>query len=179
MAVIFANITENGETKSQGLCIKCAKELGLPVDNMLGGVFGKFGLDPEQVEEMEENMSEMIAENDDGSENIDGIAPAIDFQKLVSRSAAENEKKKEKKGQEAQKKRKYLDTYCRNLTKKAKDGELDRIVGRERELQRVIQILCRRQKNNPCLIGEPGVGKTAIAEALAQKIASDDVPYKL
>ena len=182
MAVIFANTIENGESKSTGYCIKCAKEIGMPVDNMLGGMLGKFGLDADQLDEMEESMNQMLSGEDmDDLEAALGVAPAIDFGKLVGgepkKSGASGEKKEDKK--KAEKKRKYLDTYCRNLTEKAKNGELDRIIGREKELKRVIQILCRRQKNNPCLIGEPGVGKTAIAEALAQKIAANDVPYKL
>ena len=183
LAVVFATTNENGENKSRGYCIKCAKEIGIPIDNMLGGVLGKFGLDPEQLDEMEEGMSQFMESEDFDIENIDGGAPAIDFQKLMGNQSNVSGKVPPKKQENAkgngEKKRKYLDTYCRNLTEKAKNGELDRIVGRDRELQRVVQILCRRQKNNPCLIGEPGVGKTAIAEALAQKIAANDVPYKL
>ncbi len=185
VAVIFTTYNENGETKSRGYCIKCAKEMGLPVDNMLGGVFGKFGLDPEQIEDMEDNMNDMIAEYNDGDEGDDGNdgrAPAIDFGKLMGEAgnvSGNIPKGNGKAGGKNQKKKKYLDTYCRNLTESAKKGELDKIIGREKELGRVIQILCRRQKNNPCLIGEPGVGKTAIAEALAEKIAAGDVPYKL
>lgn len=185
VAVIFTTYNENGETKSRGYCIKCAKEMGLPVDNMLGGVFGKFGLDPEQIEDMEDNMNDMIAEYNDGDEGDDGNdgrAPAIDFGKLMGEAgnvSGNIPKGNGKAGGKDQKKKKYLDTYCRNLTESAKKGELDKIIGREKELGRVIQILCRRQKNNPCLIGEPGVGKTAIAEALAEKIAAGDVPYKL
>ncbi len=185
VAVIFTTYNENGETKSRGYCIKCAKEMGLPVDNMLGGVFGKFGLDPEQIEDMEDNMNDMIAEyndGDDGDDGSDGRAPAIDFGKLMGEAgnvSGNIPKGNGKVGGKDRKKKKYLDTYCRNLTESAKKGELDKIIGREKELGRVIQILCRRQKNNPCLIGEPGVGKTAIAEALAEKIAAGDVPYKL
>ncbi len=183
MAVIFATTNENGESKSRGYCIKCAKEIGIPIDNMLGGVLGKFGLDPEQLEEMEEGMTQLIESEDFDPDNIDGGAPAIDFHKLMGNQGNVSGNIPPKKQQNAkntgEKKRKFLDTYCRNLTEKAKRGELDRIIGRERELNRVIQILCRRQKNNPCLIGEPGVGKTAIAEALAQRIAANDVPYKL
>ncbi len=184
VAVIFATTNENGESKSRGYCIKCAKEIGMPIDNMLGGVLGKFGLDAEQMEEMEENMNQMLESGDFDIEAIDGGAPAIDFNKLMGKGGPEgnvsgNISKKQNGQPQKDRKKKFLDTYCRNLTKRALDGELDRIVGRERELQRVIQILCRRQKNNPCLIGEPGVGKTAIAEALAQKIAANDVPFKL
>ncbi len=176
LAVIFANVNHNGENKSQGFCIKCAKEVGIPVEGILGDSLGKLGLDPEQMEEMEESMSELI------EGNIEGGAPAIDFAKLMGNMGVgepQKDIKNAKDKTQQPKKRKYLDTYCRNLTQRAQRGQLDRIVGRERELARVIQILCRRQKNNPCLIGEPGVGKTAIAEALAQKIAADDVPYKL
>ena len=202
MAVVFVTKIENGEKVSEGICMKCAKELGLPVENMLGNVFDKLGMTPEQLENMEEDINNMIQENgglpSDNDDNEDGGAPAIDFPKLIKESGLfrnindpveddrpiiplENPKKdkKEKSTQNEKKKYKFLDTYCRNLTDKARAGELDKIVGRKSELSRVIQILCRRQKNNPCLIGEPGVGKTAIAEALAQRIAGGDVPYKL
>ena len=194
VAVVFVTKIENGNKVTEGLCIKCAKELGVPVDNMLGNVMDKFGITPEQLESMENEVNDMIEggqlpsfnDNDNGE---DGGAPAIDFPKLFgeggvpapadphgSTGGAEKGKKRDA---DKGKKNKFLDTYCRNLTKRAADGQLDKIVGRERELDRVIQILCRRQKNNPCLIGEPGVGKTAIAEALAQRIADGNVPYKL
>ncbi len=191
VAVVFVTKLENGNKVSEGLCIKCAKELGVPVDNMLGDVMDKFGLSQEQLDAMESGMEEMMSEgmiptaNDDLE---DGGAPAIDLPQLfkdagfpVPEQSAEKSAPKKPKTNEGEKKKRYkfLDTYCRNLTKRAEDGKLDRIVGREKELARVIQILCRRQKNNPCLIGEPGVGKTAIAEALAQKVADGDVPYKL
>ena len=195
VAVVFVTRIENGNKVSEGLCIKCAKDMGVPVDNMLGNVMDKFGITPEQLESMENEVNEMIEGGNlpafgDGEMSEDGGAPAIDFPKLFGDGAAQmpaqNEKgqgstEKGKKHQDADKgkKNKYLDTYCRNLTKRAADGQLDKIIGRERELDRVVQILCRRQKNNPCLIGEPGVGKTAIAEALAQRIADGNVPYKL
>ncbi|MBQ8005656.1 MAG: ATP-dependent Clp protease ATP-binding subunit, partial [Clostridia bacterium] len=148
VAVIFATTNENGESKSRGYCIKCAKEIGMPVDNMLGGVLGKFGLDAEQMEEMEENMNQMLENGDFDVSEIDGGAPAIDFNKLMGGGNVEGGIPKKQKNQaKGDKKRKYLDTYCRNLTEKALQGKLDRIVGRERELKRVIQILCRRQKN--------------------------------
>ncbi len=190
VAVVFTTRLENGNSISDGLCIKCAKELGIPVDNMLGDLMSKFGISPEQLDSMEE-MENMAADGLLPSDNDDleeGGAPAINLPKLFQNMefpVAENNnlhekaqgKKKDKQGEK--RKYKFLDTYCRNLTKRAEEGKLDRIIGRDKELARVIQILCRRQKNNPCLIGEPGVGKTAIAEALAQKIADNDVPYKL
>lgn len=205
MAVIFITKIENGEKVSEGICMKCAKEMGLPVDNMLGNVFDKFGVNPEQLESMEEELNEMMQNGDlpsNGDDNEDGGAPAIDFPKLIRESGLfqalnnDGEKKDKpvpsdtvndeksrtssKKNSKSEKKKyKFLDTYCRNLTERARNGELDLIVGREKELSRVIQILCRRQKNNPCLIGEPGVGKTAIAEGLAQRIADGNVPYML
>ncbi len=192
VAVVFVTKLENGNKVSEGLCIKCAKELGVPVDNMLGDVMNKFGISPEQLESMEQDMENMMGEGMIPTENDDledGGAPAIDIPQLfrdagfpVPQENGEGKsapkKPKEQKG-EQKKKYKFLDTYCRNLTKRAADGKLDRIIGREKELARVIQILCRRQKNNPCLIGEPGVGKTAIAEALAQRVADGQVPYKL
>ena len=189
VAVVFVTKIENGNKINEGLCIKCAKEIGVPVDNMLGDVMNQLGMSAEQLEMMENELEGMIpSENDDMEE---GGAPAIDLPKLFGsegnlpvspdNSGEPRGAKSSKKQQSADKakKYKYLDTYCRNLTKRAADGKLDRIVGRERELSRVIQILCRRQKNNPCLIGEPGVGKTAIAEALAQRIADGNVPFKL
>ncbi len=199
VAAVFVTKVENGEKITEGLCLKCAKELGLPVDNVLGDIMGKLGLTPEQLENMENDVTQLINSEgglpSDADDTEDGGAPAIDFPKLLRESGLipengkdgerEQEKEKDKKKaapepkQKSEKKRKFLDTYCRNLTKLASEGKIDRIVGRERELARVIQILCRRQKNNPCLIGEPGVGKTAIAEALAQRIADGNVPYKL
>ncbi len=198
IAVVFVTKLENGKKVSEGICMKCAKELGLPVENMVGDVFEKFGISPDQLGDMEEDIVKFIeeqgglpSENDD---NEEAGAPAIDFPKLFresglvpnephdivpSEATESNDKKSKKDGKKEEKKWKFLDTYCRNLTRRAASGKLDAVIGRDRELARVIQILCRRQKNNPCLIGEPGVGKTAIAEALAQRIANDDVPYKL
>ena len=190
VAVVFVTKLENGNKTNEGLCLKCAKELGIPVDNMIGDVMNQFGMSAEQLESMEDELGGFLqngllpSENDDLEE---GGAPAIDMPKLFGEgggmpiptpSEPKKSSKKENNGDKP-KKYKYLDTYCRNLTKRASDGKLDRIIGRDRELARVIQILCRRQKNNPCLIGEPGVGKTAIAEALAQRIADGSVPFKL
>lgn len=194
VATVFVTKVENGERKTEGFCIKCAGELGLPTDQMMGNVMGKLGITPEQLENVEEELSGLLSNADlpsNGEDGEDGGAPAIDFPRIFRESGLLG-KPEQNAGQKKdsssaknpdkttpEKKRKYLDTYCRNLTRRAAEGKLDRIVGRERELSRVIQILCRRQKNNPCLIGEPGVGKTAIAEALAQRIAENNVPYKL
>ena len=219
MAVVFVTRVENGNKTSEGLCMRCAKELGLPIENMLSGtMLEKMGLTPDQLAGMEDEMNQMMsdegmaemlggmsdddAESEDGEESADAgkkgsehIVPTFDIRKMFTQAGllkdqgpnvpaeqsaaaqSHGERKKDKK--DPDKKYKYLPAYCRNLTKHAADGKLDRIVGRDRELSRVIQILCRRQKNNPCLIGEPGVGKTAIAEALAQRIVAGDVPYKL
>ena len=195
VATVFVTKVEAGQRKTEGLCIKCAGELGLPTEQMMGNVMGNLGISPDQLEGMAEELQGLIQQNgglpSDNDDHEDGGAPAIDFPKLFRESGlfgtpTEGEKKAEKaenaeKKPRAPKEKKYkfLDTYCRNLTRRAAEGKLDRIVGRDRELARVIQILCRRQKNNPCLIGEPGVGKTAIAEALAQRIAENQVPYKL
>ena len=198
VAVIFVTKVENGEKASQGLCIKCAKDMGLPIENMMGDIYNKMGISPDQLEDMEDELAELMPEGEDGG------APAIDLPKLfkdsgladMMRSASENLPKKDEggnivpvnpsknkkdapKGNKQGKTYKFLTTYCKNLTQSAREGKLDRIVGRDRETDRVIQTLCRRQKNNPCLIGEPGVGKTAIAEGLAIRIADGNVPYKL
>ena len=196
MATVFLTKTENGQRVTEGLCMKCAKEMGLPTDQMMGNVMGALGISPEQMQNMEEDIRGLINQvggvPSDNDDNEDGGAPAIDFPALFRESGlfgnntpkeGEDSHTKEQKTNEKNapkaKKYKFLDTYCRNLTERAAEGKLDHIVGRERELARMIQILCRRQKNNPCLIGEPGVGKTAIAEALAQRIAENNVPYKL
>ena len=186
VAVVFMTRIENGETKQEGLCLVCAKSLGIkPVDDMLE----KMGITSEDIDRMSgdiENMLESMLPENVGEETEDGGAPAINlpsfFQNmgLPIRPSEKPGKREAKKGSKEEKKQyKFLDTYCRNLTLRAAEGKLDNIVGRDRELARVIQILCRRQKNNPCLIGEPGVGKTAIAEALAQRIVRGDVPYRL
>ena len=190
MAVVFITKLENGEKKNEGVCITCAKELGLPLDNMLGDMMNKLGISSDELANMEEDMAKMLEEGeglpavmeDDDLDNDEARAPAIDLQKLFNDkldSAPNVEGGKARKEKKSEKQRKFLDSYCKDLTREARAGRLDAIVGREKELARVIQILCRRQKNNPCLIGEPGVGKTAIAEALAQKIVKGDVPYKL
>ena len=204
LAVIFVTKVENGNKSSQGLCAKCAKELGLPIENMLGDIYKKMGITPDQMESMEEEMSAMIQADDEGE---DGGAPAIDLPQLFKDTgiidslkaatenmskmndgkgivpadpqASGNSSKKSEANAKGGKQYKYLTTYCKNLTESARRGKLDRIVGRDKETERVIQTLCRRQKNNPCLIGEPGVGKTAIAEGLAIRIADGNVPYKL
>ena len=184
LAVVFITRMENNQTVNEGLCLRCARELGIkPVSDMLG----RMGLDDEAIEKMNSEMNDVVesladASGDDGE---DGGAPAVDIPKIFQnlgfpmpqRKRPEEGKQTEKAKREP--KRKFLSTYCQNLTERAKQGKIDRIVGRDRELSRVIQILCRRQKNNPCLIGEPGVGKTAIAEALAVKIADGEVPARL
>ena len=198
MAVIFVTKMENGEKATKGLCLKCARELGVPVDNIVGNVMNQFGISPDQLQNAEEELTAMmeqpITPPSDSDDTSDGGAPAIDLPKLFRDAglmgkqegavtphadAPSGEGKTNKKKEKDAKKLKFLPLYSRNLTQYARDGRLDRIIGRESELMRVIQILCRRQKNNPCLIGEPGVGKTAIAEALAMRIVAGNVPYKL
>lgn len=184
VAVVFIRNLQNGEDKQEGLCIKCAKELGIkPIDDMIA----QTGLDDETIERLNDEMQSMIESGDLTPGDEEGGAPIINFAKLMGEGEnsspfgrpRKKEAGKTKDGKNEKKEYKYLTGYTTNLTERAKDGKLDKIVGRDRELERVVQILCRRQKNNPCLIGEPGVGKTAIAEALAEKIASGNVPYKL
>ena len=203
LAVIFITKIDGGKTVNEGLCLKCAKEMGIkPVDDMIE----RMGLSEDDLENLNGEMTEAMNglesllsqghDAEDGSEDDEADSQTATFPFLNKLFGAagqgqdntpavpepektESRQRSGDKPNPKNKKHKFLDTYCQNLTQKARDGKLDRIIGREEETERVIQILNRRQKNNPCLIGEPGVGKTAIAEGLAQKIADKDVPYKL
>ncbi len=191
-AILFVS---SGKEKSdtQGLCACCAKEIGV---DPIKDVINKMGISEQDVSEMQEQFSQMLetelndSDSEEKQENVEsgGAATLPMIKNLFSnilfpeREEFSNSQDKENlEGNRSRKKskRKNLDLYCNNLTAKAKNGELDRIIGREQEINRTIQILCRRTKNNPCLIGEPGVGKTAIAEGLAIKIQEGKVPYRL
>ena len=199
VAVIFIQKIEGGNTVSEGLCLKCAKELGIkPVEDMMQ----KMGITDEDLEGLTNEMMSafggaegaegLVPQEDSDSEEDEGKTATFPFLNKLFGSAQNNPQtpppdrdggradrnEKEKKGDKPPK-RKFLENYCISLTQKAAEGKLDNIIGREEEIQRTIQILNRRQKNNPCLIGEPGVGKTAIAEGLAQRIYAREVPYKL
>lgn len=199
MAVVFITKMEDGQRTSEGLCLRCARESGLPVNQALDDITKRMGITPEQLENMEDSVTDALVPSDQ-DDLEDGGAPAIDIPRLFEdmglaelaasdqrqvnrpsgeRGAGRRQPEDHKSGAKEKKQLKFLPTYCTCLTDAAREGKLDSIVGRERELARVTQILCRRQKNNPCLIGEPGVGKTAIAEALAIRIATGQVPYKL
>ena len=199
MAVVFINRIENGQSQQEGLCLKCARELHIkPIDDIIS----KMGINDEELDGLSSEMMEamqnlsgngddlMNIENGDDSSDDDGKTATFPFLNRLfgvqnaanaeNRDSAESDARpRSKDGGERKSKRKFLDNYCISLTDRARAGKLDRMIGRSEELERVIQILNRRQKNNPCLIGEPGVGKTAIAEGLAQRIAAGDVPAKL
>ena len=181
VAVVYVTKTENGQTTSEGLCLRCAKELGI---KPMSDIIEKLGISEEEFDAMADEVSGMIpfVPQDDDSE---GRAPALDFNAILGGGTLPSQQqpgtgRTQNQGREkANKDKKFLSQFCLDLTGKAREGKLDSVVGREKELERVMQILCRRQKNNPCLIGEPGVGKTAVAEALAQRIAAGNVPKKL
>ena len=192
-AVIFMTRMDGDKSsKQEGLCLKCAMESTGPIKQMMENM----GITEDDYEAMSEQFGAMMGMGDNGEGFEPGGVPTFPFmQNFMPKSQddgseytdvddepQDNKDKKngkKKKGEKNSKKRKFLPLYCTNLTQKAKDGKIDRIIGRDNEIYRAIQILCRRSKNNPCLIGEPGVGKTAIAEGLALRIASGDVPAKL
>ena len=196
-AIIFIQRMENGQMKQEGYCLHCARELHIkPVDDLMK----QFGMSEQDLDNMENRMESMMEELGDSNPlsmlmNMSGSGEDADAENmdedLVPGSNAtfplgftgtekqDGEKKADRKNGKKTPKRKFLDTYCENLTRKAREGKLDDIIGRDREIYRTIQILSRRQKNNPCLIGEAGVGKTAIAEGIAERIAKGQVPIGL
>ena len=196
-AIIFIQRMENGQMKQEGYCLHCARELHIkPVDDLMK----QFGMSEQDLDNMENRMESMMEELGDSNPlsmlmNMSGAGEDADAENmdedLVPGSNAtfplgftgtekqDGEKKADRKNGKKPPKRKFLDTYCENLTRKAREGKLDDIIGRDREIYRTIQILSRRQKNNPCLIGEAGVGKTAIAEGIAERIAKGQVPIGL
>ena len=192
-AIVFEQRKEAGQPKQEGYCLTCARELGIkPVDDLMK----QFGVSDQDLENMEERMSSFMEEAgengmfpfgpmggqedpdaDESNEGDDGFTPGGSATFPFGFGAKDKKEKDGEKNEKGKKSRyKFLDKYCENLTAKAKAGKLDEIIGREQEIYRTIQILARRQKNNPCLIGEAGVGKTAIAEGIAQRIARDQVP---
>ena len=186
VAVIFITKVENGKSTNEGLCLKCAKELGI---KQVDEIVERMGITDEDLDSLNSEMNQLIQPEDEDDEDIGSRTATFPhmnrlFGGLGNELSPTDEPKKDAPSApsdkpKAPKKRKFLDHYCLNLTAKARENQLDRIIGREVETERVVQILNRRQKNNPCLIGEPGVGKTAIAEGLAQRIAAGNVPFKL
>ena len=190
-AVVFMTKMDGNQTTNEGLCLTCAKELGIKqVDDLIKNM----GISEEELQAMSDQMAQLMNPDGDFEGDFDddedtdlqpGGAQTFPFLQSMfganpqQQNTDDKREKAPKSKKDKKSKRKFLDNYCENLTQKAKDGKLDKIIGRDREIYRVIQILNRRTKNNPCLIGEPGVGKTAIAEGIALRIASGDVPAKL
>ncbi|MBQ3432491.1 MAG: ATP-dependent Clp protease ATP-binding subunit, partial [Clostridia bacterium] len=185
-AVIFISKPDNQSGKPEGLCLTCAKELNIgPVKQLME----QMGITDDDLEAAQDQLSQLMSDND-GDFELGGAQPLpfMNFmqaeqpqsdEKTETEAEAEHSGEDKKSKHKNKSKRKYLNSYCTDLTKKAVNNEIDRIIGREKEISRVVQILCRRTKNNPCLVGEPGVGKTAIAEGIALKIAQGEVPAKL
>ena len=192
IAVVFITKIENGVTLNEGYCLKCARGLGVP---QIDQTIAQMGISEDDLDMLTDEMSNVFGQLDPSEQDDDEVDSQTATFPLLNqlfgsanmpapapRKPKEDEPKeegKEGKGKKKSQKHKFLDSYCMDLTGRAKAGKLDKVIGRDVETERVIQILNRRQKNNPCLIGEPGVGKTAIAEGLAQRIAAGDVPYKL
>ncbi len=193
IAVVFITKIENGVTMNEGYCLKCARSLGIP---QIDQAVRQMGISEDDLDLLSDEMSSMFGQRDDADNHDDdeidsqtatfpllnqlfGGNPNLPAQPPRPPKKEEKQEEKEEKGKKKNKKHKFLDSYCMDLTTRAREGKLDKVIGRDMETERVIQILNRRQKNNPCLIGEPGVGKTAIAEGLAQRIAAKEVPYKL
>ena len=184
-AVVFIQRMENGKPIQEGYCLTCARDMHIkPVDDLMQ----RFGVSDQDLENMEERMTSFLEEagkngammptGDDEDDFVPGGSPVFPFGPGAQDQQTE-EKAGKSRGKDKKNSRKFLDSYCENLTQKARDGRIDHIVGRDKEIYRTIQILCRRQKNNPCLIGEAGVGKTAIAEGIAQHIVEGKVPARL
>ena len=187
IAVVFITKVENGVTMNEGYCLRCARGLGIP---QIDTAVKQMGISEEDLDVLSDEMSSMFGQmepsenEDDEVESQTATFPLLNqlFGSSNPPAPKGDQPQKEGNGEHPKKKankHKFLDSYCMNLTGRARQGKLDKVIGRDVETERVIQILNRRQKNNPCLIGEPGVGKTAIAEGLAQRIAAGDVPYKL